>query len=91
MTTCVSGDVTREEIFESTTTEVDSTTDSEVMSPAKHMKTEKSGSKKGLTKARIEAAKGRAKEIFAIGSDSESDSDEELQQQLAAQKEIEKL
>ena len=87
----VSGDVTREEILESTTTEVDSTTDSEVMSPVKRVKTEKSGSKKGLTKACIEAAKGKAKEIFAISSDSESDGDEELQQQLAAQKEMEKL
>ena len=77
----VTGIVTREEVLERNTTEVDSTTDTEAASPVKKVKVaKKSASKKSdKTKekaiARIEAAKSRAKAIFAntIASSPEED------------------
>lgn len=102
----VTGKVTREEILERNTTEVDSTTDTEAVSPVKRVKvakksSKKSDSKKGKASARIEAAKSRAKANATVsspkGDDSISDSASdtsttELQRQLALQRqEIENL
>lgn len=101
----VSGRVTREEILEQNTTEVDSTTDTEATSPVKKVKVTKTSAFKKSTKtnkcARIEAAKNRAKAIFANTasnsperekSSCDTASTAELQRQLALQrKEIETL
>lgn len=80
----VSGEVTREEILEHTTTEVDSTTDTEA-SPVKRVKVAKKSAQKsnhktkGKSKACVEAAKSRAKAIFdAVSSPHHNSSSTDL-------------
>ena len=75
------GDVTREELLQSRTNAVDSTTDSEVATPVKrpkvHVASKKAvvKTKKATAKARVETAKSRAKEIFASSAVRSTDGD----------------
>ena len=73
------GDVTREELLQSGTNAVDSTTDSEVATPVKRPKVASKKpvvkTKKATAKARVETAKSRAKEIFASSAVRSTDGD----------------